>query len=543
MTGTEQHFHGLPISGGVVLANACLLNNQRHNRMPNYQVDGAGLAREKERVARALAAVTEQLLVIKAKVAERIGAAEAEIFGAQKMIVEDAGLVAKVLGIIEAEKCNAEMAVTSVFDSYETRLRDVDNEFLRERASDIVDIKLRVLETLGTAATPVQCPVHTQCQRGKNRVVVAHELTPGRTLELDAAQVKGFVTERGGKTAHAAILARALGIPAVSGIPQIHRLITCDTRLLVNGDTGDVYVCPSAQTLARFPALAGPVAPEPFASAHVPGLCVMANINLSSDVAEARAVHAEGIGLYRTEFELFAAGRELHETEQYNRYAAVLEAMQGTPVYFRMLDIGGDKAIPFLNLPAEQNPYLGCRGARLLLARQDLFTAQARALARASRHGTVHVMYPMVIDVEQFVLLKHRFAEAVADLPAGTIRHGVMFETPSACLQAPELLALADFGSIGSNDLVQYLFAVDRNNELVAHDYVPDKAVFWALLRSIAQAAAQAGRPLSLCGEIGGDPRYVPKLMEIGIKAVSVSARLIPKVRTAARQVLPVTGT
>jgi phosphotransferase system enzyme I (PtsI) len=209
--------------------------------------------------------------------------------------------------------------------------------------------------------------------------------------------------------------------------------------------------------------------------------------------------------------------------------------MQGKAVYFRLLDIGGDKGASFLKLPQEENPYLGLRGSRLLLARYDLLRTQARALARASTKGPVHVMYPMIIDVEQFLKLKKLFQRATEDLPAGDLRHGIMFEVPSACLEARKLLAAADFASIGTNDLIQYLFAVDRNNELVAYDYMPDRPVFWSLMEQMAQAAQQVDRPLSVCGEMAGNVHFLAKLMELGIATISVSPRLIPHLRQAAK--------
>ncbi|MEW5766226.1 MAG: putative PEP-binding protein [bacterium] len=228
----------------------------------------------------------------------------------------------------------------------------------------------------------------------------------------------------------------------------------------------------------------------------------------------------------------------LKEDEQFERYTAVLKAMDGKPVNFRLLDIGSDKSLSFLDMPREENPSLGCRGARFLLERPDLLKTQARALARASLHGPVNVMYPMITDIEQFRKLKNMFNEAIADLAGGEINHGLMFEVVSAALQAREILKIADFGSIGSNDLIQYLFAVDRDNERVAYDYDPNRDVFWSLIGEIARAASEMGKPLSICGELAGEPKYIPKLIELGMRIVSVSPRLIPKVRMAAKQSL-----
>jgi phosphotransferase system enzyme I (PtsI) len=245
---------------------------------------------------------------------------------------------------------------------------------------------------------------------------------------------------------------------------------------------------------------------------------------------------AEGIGLYRTEFEFLAAGRILNEEEQLERYVAALKAMSGRRVCFRLLDVGADKGATFFNLPQEDNPYLGFRGSRLLLNRTDLLRHQARALARASIHGPVDVLYPMVVSVEQFLKLRELFCSSVADITPGELRHGVMFEVPAACLQARELLEVADFGSIGTNDLIQYLFAVDRNNALVAHDYTPDSPVLWSVVAQVARAAAETGRAVSVCGEAANNPRFLPTLKKLGLTTLSVSPRFIPELRLAARE-------
>ena len=265
------------------------------------------------------------------------------------------------------------------------------------------------------------------------------------------------------------------------------------------------------------------------------GLKVMANINLASDVTEAIHMKAEGIGLYRTELEIIATGKLLSEDELYERYAAVVKAMKDNPVTFRVFDIGSDKPFPFLEIPTEQNPSLGWRGGRLLLGKKDLLRNQARALARASVHGTVNVMYPMIVDLDQFIELKTVFEESIVNLPKGNLRHGVMFEVPSACLDAEEILQVADFGSIGTNDLIQYMFAIDRNNEFVAYDYKPQRPVLWKMIGLIARAAVATGKSLSICGEIAGDAVYLKYIQDLGIDTVSVSARLITSIRNEAR--------
>ncbi len=467
------------------------------------------------------------------RVAETIGQPEAAIFDAQRTILSDAALAREIDALIEEDHFNAEAAVSRTLDAYEARLRDLDNNYLKERATDIGEIRRRLLDTLGNMGTSLHCWSQDHCQQGTNRIIVAQDLTPSLTIELDTDHIMGFVTERGGPTSHAAILARALGIPAVSGIKGINEMIGCGTEMLLDGSTGEVVVWPGERTLAARHCLADQRPAPPEAVAPVPGLAIMANISRADEIADALRMRAEGVGLYRTEFEFLAAERLLDEEEQANRYASVVRAMDGRPVYFRLLDIGGDKEAPFFNLPKEDNPYLGFRGSRVLLGRPDLLGPQARALARISLNGPVYVIYPMIVEAEQFRKLRRLFEEAIAGIPPGRILHGVMFEVPAACLQARELLEVADFASIGTNDLVQYLFAVDRNNELVARDCSPDHPAFWSLIRQIAEAARQTGRPLSVCGEMAGDARYLARWRALGINTLSVAPRLIPGLRRA----------
>ena len=463
-----------------------------------------------------------------------MGAAEAEIFEAQKMIAQDPSLLEKATALIRDDNMDAPHAVARVLDSYEARIQELDDEYLRERSSDIGEVKRRLLDIMGDVNPEFQCADSENCQRGRDRIVVAEELTPMMTMELDSDHTLAFVTERGGINSHAAILARALGIPAVSGIVGAHKLITCGTELLVNGDTGEVLVGPSEQVLAEMDTPSAILAGLPEAADPVDGLTVMANISRASEADDALSMKAEGIGLYRTEFEFMVAGRMLSEDEQYERYSGVVKKMAGRPVVFRLFDAGGDKPLQFLDIQPEENPALGWRGGRLLLGHAELMRTQARALARASVHGPVRVMYPMVVDLEQFRELKALFESSLSGLPPGDLQHGVMFEVPSACLQAEEILREADFGSIGTNDLIQYLFAVDRNNELVAYDYKPGRSALWSLLGQMSEGAKRVGKELSVCGELAGKPDYLRRLVEIGITSLSVSPRLISRIRREA---------
>ena len=531
----ETRFHGLPISPGVTVARVCLFRQARHETIPQYTVSGKAKEEEKKRLNEAVEAVLNRLEGLHDVVQQRVGAAEAEIFSVQRMILEDPDLREQVADAIDQGR-NAEVAVKQTFEAYETRMRELDNGYQAERAGDIGELKRRLLGELVQTTSAFACEADPHCQRGRKRIVVTEELTPSVALEMNTDDIRGLVTERGGRTSHAAILARGLGIPAVSGIPHIHDLVACGTEVLVDGGSGEVVVWPSQQTLADVEVRIPAEAEEP--SEPVEGLRVLANLSIAEETDIARRHRAEGVGLYRTEMEFFAADRLLDENEQAERYARVVRAMDGRPVAFRLLDLGGDKPSPLFEFPPEDNPSLGLRGLRYLLKHPDLLKSQARALARASADGPVQIMYPMVTGADQFEQAREIVEDAVGDVPHGRIEHGPMFEVPSAALDADRLLVGADFASVGSNDLLQYLFAVDRNNVHVAEDYVPDQPVFWQVLEDVVDAARRAGVPISICGELAADPAYVRRLMDIGFETVSVSVRLIPGIRRAARDAL-----
>ena len=535
----EKIFSGLPLSKGCSVGRVCLLNENRHSNLPMYRVSGEGIGLEKDRVKSAIKGAAEQIEEVRKEVDLRIGPAEAEIFVAHRMIVEDPQLGKELYEHIENEGVNAEAAVRAVLDRYEQRLLALEDEFMRTRATDFAEIKGRLLDVMGHMKQTLRCD-KSHCKLGRNRIIVAEELTPSLTIDIDPDLTMGFVTEHGGVNSHAAILARALGIPAVSGVEGIRKLVGCGTELLIDGDSGQVVIWPSEERVSTVAAQEPEAKIYPDTVDPVEGFRVMANISLPADVHDSIKMEAEGIGLYRTEFEAIAAERFFTEDELVERYTEVGETMAGKGVIYRLFDLGSDKSLPFMNIPAEENPALGWRGARLLLGRSDILHTQARALARISacEGGRVHVMYPMIVDVQQFKELRDGFMEAIKDIDHGEILHGVMFEVPSACLRAKELLEIANFASVGTNDLTQYLFAVDRDNDHVSYDYNPDRPVFWDIIRDIADCAKECNKPLSICGELAGYPKHVSKFIELGINSVSVSPRRISEVRIAARKAL-----
>lgn len=534
----ELHIKGLSISSGVAIGRVCLFDDMRHrtHAVGAGEASADDLEHEKERFAKAVEVVGERLEELRRKVSAKIGDAEAGIFVVQKMILEDPALREEIVAQIEDERLNAEAAVTHVLDAYERRISEVDNEYMRERATDIGEIKRRLVGVLSNTAPAFHCSNGPHCKGGEGRIIVAEELTPTLTMELDAKSVLGFVTERGGTGSHAAILARAFDIPAVSGLKNVHNTIKCGTEVLINGDKGEIVIWPCEKTIRKFCRRFRSIHKDTRSVAPVEGLQVLANISLSQEAHVAKTMQAEGIGLYRTEFEILSAGRCLDEDEQYALYSSVVKEMDGHRVTFRMLDLGGDKTADFLDLPKEENPHLGFRGSRVLMSRPDLFRPQARALARTSQLAPINVMYPMISNEAGFLKLRNMFIAETEDISAGEIRHGLMFEVPAACLIAHDILKVADFGSIGTNDLIQYLLAVDRDNELVADDYSADHPALWVLLRQMSDAARETGKPLTVCGEVAANPKHLDMLIDAGLTRLSVNVRAITKLRMAAQE-------
>jgi len=528
---------GIPISDGIACGPARLIFRDSGEYLVRYSIEKSAVAAEKDRLRRALQLAAKELDNVIDTVGKRIGRVHANIFQAQKMIVLDETLLQESETLIETRLINAEAACIEVLGIYESRLLEVDDDYMKDRASDIGEVRRRILEMFrrergDEKSTPkeVQAPLEGPC------IIVAEELLPGETISFDPLNTAGFLTERGGPASHVAILARGMGIPAISGVESLFTSVKPGDQLFLNGTTGECIINPSRESLNLCPNLGRLGAIRMQTAPPVPGFPVYANISTAKEVEQAVEMDAEGIGLYRTEFEFIQADRLLSEEEQYERYARVVDKMAGKPVHLRLVDLGGDKAARFLNVPHEENPALGYRGARLLLGQPELLAVQARAIARASQHGPIHVLYPMIIDEQQFQRLRALFMSSILGINAGEIKHGVMFEVPSACISADSLLKAADFGSIGSNDLAQYLFALDRNNGLVSGEYNPDHAVFWKMVEQVAAAATALRRPLSLCGEIAGRPKFLPKLIAHGIYCVSVSPRLIGLARITVRR-------
>jgi phosphotransferase system enzyme I (PtsI) len=478
--------------------------------------------------------------VLARKSEERLGPEYAEIFEAHRLMLADESFRSQLLRVIEVKGCSAQEAVETELNRYMEQFEAADSDYLRQRGADIREIQQALLGYLNRRVAcrhcrdVAACSV-AHCRQGNDHILVGEEISASLPIETDQHTI-GFIVEKGGPNCHAVILARALGYPVIGNIQKLPACIPADAQILVNGDTGEVILDPTEETLSRYRSAFTAGGQRLQQSEPVPGLKVMANIEQSADVHDAIAAGAEGVGLYRTEMELLVAGRLLSEAEQAARYSEVVRAMAGKPVCIRLLDLGADKTAEWLVTTQQADAVAGQRGARLLLAHPELLREQARALARASKHGPIHVLYPMIVDVGQFLELRALFDQAVADLQPSGLQHGVLFEVPAACLAARQIMQVADFGCIGTNDLVQYLFAEDRGGGAASgHTCFETDALLWELIQQLSQVARQAGKPMAICGELAGNPDLTCRILQAGIAAISTSPSRIAKVRQAAQ--------
>ncbi|MBD3344203.1 MAG: phosphoenolpyruvate--protein phosphotransferase [Chitinivibrionales bacterium] len=535
----NKEFKGLAINSGRIVAPVCLYSVVHSRSVPRHTLaDEKEAAREIERFEEALVYCNAQLDRIAADAAEKVGRAEAQVFTTQKNIMNDSPIVDVIKERVQNDLVNLEYAINQVYNEHEDRFAGLDNEYLRERSTDMGEIRRRLLDYLNNTRPGFACKGQRHCREGKDSIIIAEQLSADMMIHMDLTKVLGIVTEHGGISSHAAIIARSVGIPAVTGVKNILEHVNCRTRVLVDGDEGIVIVNPTDDVIQRY-IPAEPVKTDDICVISTPeGMNAYANASLIEDVRQAAAFRADGIGLFRTEIIFMRAERLLSEDEQFEFYSRVRKAIPGKPITFRLLDVGGDKELPFLTIEKESNPYLGWRGARFLVGSPEIFSTQVKALLRLTSEGPVKILFPMVVDAVQFEQLRNGIREIIASTGARAenVEIGVMFEVPSACYQAEKILQMADFASIGSNDLIQYMFAVDRNNELVSADYNPDHPILWNVLEELSAKAKAANKPITICGEMAGRKGIVSRLLDAGLTSLSVSPRLIPRLRNEMAQ-------
>lgn len=530
----NKRFVGISINSGRVNGTVCIYSGERQRAVSEYSLaNRQTVDQELKRFDEVLIQCSHELNRVASEVAKSIGKAEAEIFLTQKHIMNDPKIVSSIKSAVEKDRKNLEWAISDVFRGYEEKFAKLENAYLRERAADIMEARRRLLGRISDQRTGFVCHGQKHCARGEDRIIVAEELTAEMIVNMDVDRVLGFVTERGGITSHAAIIARSLGIPAVSGMQGVMDYTKCGDQMLLDGDKGEIVLNPDEETVAAYIAVEQVQAEDVCLLGSPPGTTVLANASSVEDVKQAASVRSDGIGLFRTEILFIKLGRLLSEEEQFVYYLKAAQAMGENPVTFRLLDVGGDKQLPFLKMKQEGNPFLGWRGSRFLLGNPEILNAQLRALGRVSLQKKIKIMFPMVVDVGQQAQLLSAAGGALSGVESSVenIQFGAMFEIPSAFLQAREIFKLVDFGSIGSNDLIQYLFAIDRGNELVSRDYDPNHPVLWNLLQSFASTAKEMEKEVSICGELAGREGMPAKLVNAGLNTLSVAPRLVPRVR------------
>ena len=533
---TEVRLAGIAASHGVARGPAYVLFRGMA-LVPCYEIGDAEA--EIRRLEAAISATRTDITKVRDEVAKRLNEAEAQIFDAQMLVLEDVALLDDVMGRVRSTRRNIEHCFKESAQHYISLFEQMSSEITRGRAADIRDVTGRVLDHL-IGARPAQPDV-----QGGARVLVARDLTPSDTVSAESGGIVAFATEEGGKTSHSVIFAGALGIPCVVGVSGLMASVNDGDLVLVDGEDGLVFVNPSAETLESYRArelvirtrrdrIMSEVALDDVMQDGA-RFELRANIGGPDDLEQVRAHHVRGVGLYRTENLYLKLDSWPSEDEQYAEYAEVIRQAAGSPVTFRTLDLGGDKRLGVLE--PEDNPFMGFRAIRLCLAHPEVFRPQLRAIIRAAALGPVSVMFPMISGTEEMRAAKAAFREAESSLasegvrPAAPIRLGAMIEIPSAVAVADRLARECDFFSVGTNDLVQYLLAVDRGNQKVAPLYDACHPAVVQSLRAIFVAAAAARIPASVCGELGGDPDWAPLLLALGASELSMSAAAVPEVR------------
>ena len=531
---------GIAASDGIAIAKVYTLTE------PDLTVTKVTVEDSEKEVSRlddALAASIKDVELIKETALKNLGEEEAQVFDAHLMVLSDPELIGQVKDSITSNKVNAESALKEVTDMFISIFAGMeDNPYMQERAADIRDVSKRILAHLLGVKIPSPATIKDEV------IIVAADLTPSDTAQLNRQYVKAFVTDIGGRTSHSAIMARSLEIPAIVGTKEVTSIAKDGDIIIVDGLTGDVFLNPSEEVVAEYRAKA-----EAFVAQQAEWeklkdsktytkdghqVELAANIGTPKDLEGVVNNGAEGVGLYRTEF-LYMDSHEMPtEEDQFEAYKAVLEGMNGKPVVVRTMDIGGDKELPYLPLPHEMNPFLGYRAIRISLNEPEMFRTQLRALLRASVYGKLRIMFPMIATLNDFrgakALLEEEKAKLIAEGVAVSddIQVGIMIEIPAAAVLAHQFAKEVDFFSIGTNDLIQYTMAADRMNERVSYLYQPYNPSILTLIKHVIDSAHKEGKWAGMCGEMAGDQTAVPLLVGLGLDEFSMSASSVLKTRS-----------
>jgi phosphotransferase system enzyme I (PtsI) len=538
---------GIAVSSGIARGRAHVLLTRHDLPVRRREIAEAEIAAEVDRFESALVQAERDLVSLQQSLAGQIGPREAEIFGAQALLVRDSHLRDPVRALVREKRINVEAALAEVLERLVLTFEAVSDAYIRERGADIRDVGRRIL---GLLVAGPQRDEHALVP--EHAIVVAEELLPSLTARLEMRRVAAFVSERGGKSSHASILARAQGVAAVAGVEKVTSQIKTGDELIVDGIAGVVYVNPDQTVQVEYERLERDMrarkkelhhlVPLPSVTACGTPIPLLANASKVADTELAVKHNAEGIGLYRTEFGFAVRGAFPTDLEQYEFLSRAAERIHPRPVTFRLLDLGGDKELPYFPLPAAHNPSLSQRGTRLLLEHPQILKSQLRAFLRVSADHPVSILMPIIGGVEEVRRTRAILREVQGEMEREGLRFnpetplGAMIEVPAAALLARALAREVDFFSLGTNDLVQYVMAVDREDERVARYYQPLHPGVLRLIRWVADSAHEAGRELTMCGEMAGNAAATPLLLGLGVRRFSVAPGQMLEVKSVIRQ-------
>ncbi|HDO8055997.1 TPA: phosphoenolpyruvate-protein phosphotransferase PtsI [Salmonella enterica subsp. enterica serovar Dublin] len=535
---------GILASPGIAFGKALLLKEDEIV-IDRKKISADKVDQEVERFLSGRAKASAQLEAIKTKAGETFGEEKEAIFEGHIMLLEDEELEQEIIALIKDKHMTADAAAHEVIEGQATALEELDDEYLKERAADVRDIGKRLLRNILGLAIIDLSAIQEEV------ILVASDLTPSETAQLNLQKVLGFITDAGGRTSHTSIMARSLELPAIVGTGSVTAQVKNGDYLILDAVNNQVYVNPTNDVIEQLRAVQEQVATEKAELAKLKDLPaitldghqveVCANIGTVRDVEGAERNGAEGVGLYRTEFLFMDRDALPTEEEQFAAYKAVAEACGSQAVIVRTMDIGGDKELPYMNFPKEENPFLGWRAVRIAMDRKEILRDQVRAILRASAFGKLRIMFPMIISVEEVRALRKEieiYKQELRDEGKAfdeSIEIGVMVETPAAATIARHLAKEVDFFSIGTNDLTQYTLAVDRGNDMISHLYQPMSPSVLNLIKQVIDASHAEGKWTGMCGELAGDERATLLLLGMGLDEFSMSAISIPRIKKIIR--------